>query len=194
LVAPDLSYGGNKLQNQLEQVLMMKSGEFSADGGTAHRQDAFLQNSTGSMIDGQNSSGILVVPNGRSNMMQPSPQTYGNPNFVPPQAHYPNSFNRDGGYAHQRARGQGHPVQDPRGNEYYQQQYPATFQHYEPYHGSSQKNFATSQFAGEPNQPHSKTNSLSGHKGQPHPDMGRQGGANNFTLQRNPAQAPEGGY
>jgi hypothetical protein len=30
VATPNISYGGKKLQNQLEQVLMMKSGEFSA--------------------------------------------------------------------------------------------------------------------------------------------------------------------
>ena len=34
VATPNISYGGKKLQNQLEQVLMMKSGEFSA--GDSH--------------------------------------------------------------------------------------------------------------------------------------------------------------
>lgn len=38
MVTPNLSYGGKKLQNQLEQVLMMKSGEFSAGGPMEGKQ------------------------------------------------------------------------------------------------------------------------------------------------------------
>ena len=38
VVTPNLSQGGHKLQNQLEQVLMMKSGEFSAGGPMEGRQ------------------------------------------------------------------------------------------------------------------------------------------------------------
>jgi|TARA_B110000285_G_C15085610_1_gene596058 hypothetical protein len=51
VVTPNLSQGGHKLQNQLEQVLMMKSGEFSAGGPMAGRDfdhpDRILQNSEG---------------------------------------------------------------------------------------------------------------------------------------------------
>jgi len=43
IVTPNLSNGGKKLLNQLDQVLMMKSGEFSAGG---RRDD--LVNSAGS--------------------------------------------------------------------------------------------------------------------------------------------------
>lgn len=32
MITPNMSNGGKKLQNQLEEVLMMKSGEFSGDG------------------------------------------------------------------------------------------------------------------------------------------------------------------
>lgn len=83
-----MSYGGaagNKLQNQLEQVLMMKSGEFSAHGGRLD-QNQYLQNSNemilGTLDHQNNSSGIQAMPNGQSNMVYGS--NYGNPNFYPP--------------------------------------------------------------------------------------------------------------
>ena len=204
LVTPNnISYGGKKLQNQLEQVLMMKSGEFSA-GGRGERHDGYLQNSTSSVgnIEGQNSSGGMMIghPGGSSMKHSPPdhyPHNYGNPNFMPPAGHITSSqatFNRDGYYDRRGP----YPAHDSRGNEYYKQAYPATFQNFEQ-NGSNQKNFATSQFAGEMH-PHSKSNSQSDMKRSgldyyPEADPGRnpmqQSTGTNFTWQRNSTQHQE---
>lgn len=132
----NVSYGGKKLQNQLEQVLMMKSGEFSA-GGRGGGHDGYLQNSTSSIgnIEGQNSSGGMMIghPGGSSMKNSPPdhyPHNYGNPNFMPPPGHITSSqatFNRDGYYDRRGP----YPGHDSRGNEYYKQAYPATFQNFE---------------------------------------------------------------
>ena len=68
-LCPPSGGGGKNLQNQLEQVLMMKSGEFSAGGRTDGK------------FDGQ-----LPAPDGILNQSHLS-QNYGNPNFMPPQGH-----------------------------------------------------------------------------------------------------------
>ena len=65
LVTPNLSNGGQKLQTQLEQVLMMKSGEFSANGQRPGEQ-------------------IQV----EEDYVQQEPYNYGNPNFIPPGHNY----------------------------------------------------------------------------------------------------------
>ena len=54
-MTPNLSYGGKKLQNQLEQVLMMKSGEFSAGG--RKNQEALL-GSAGSIVNVEHDDGL----------------------------------------------------------------------------------------------------------------------------------------
>jgi hypothetical protein len=120
LVTPNLSYGGNKLQNQLEQVLMMKSGEFSAHGGRPIDHH-YLQNSNGSLgnTDGQNSSGIMGGQN-VVYMHQQNPQNYGNPNFVPPQQHF------SGSQASFKGEVQHYDNQQHYSNDY-KNQFPATF-------------------------------------------------------------------
>jgi len=117
------------------------------------------------MSDGQNNSSGFIP--GRSPPYNYNPTSnYGNPNFKPPQQ----SFNRPA-----------YPTQDPRVNDYYKNQYPATFQHFEGQQpgaatNSNQKNFSTSQFPDHQNS----------HAGQS--DLKRNG--NNFTLQRN-SQNPD---
>ena len=74
LVTPNMSNGGKKLQTQLEQVLMMKSGEFSAEG--RRPGEVFMASD----------QHFYPVPENRGD---PSHyQNYGNPNFVPPERFY----------------------------------------------------------------------------------------------------------
>lgn len=60
-----MSYG-NKLKNQLEQVLMMKSGEFSAHGGRQSDHPQYYLGQTDHEMDAHNSSGIHGMPRGQS--------------------------------------------------------------------------------------------------------------------------------
>jgi hypothetical protein len=133
VVTPNLSQGGHKLQNQLEQVLMMKSGEFSAGGPMEGRQfehqDRILTNTEGRNYqqNGEESEGNMNADQVQHNRYPDS--NYGNPNFMPPQQHVSGSqgsFNRDG-YADPR-RNQGEPREyQERDAQYYKNQYPATF-------------------------------------------------------------------
>ena len=146
VVTPNLSYGDKKLQNQLEQVLMMKSGEFSAGGPGAmegkqyEQQDGILQNSEGrNFAHGQDqSSGNINTTQGVQHSQDRISSNYGNPNFIPPSQSQ-GSFNRDAESRGQRSREQ-YQERDP---QYYKNQYPATFQQFEQ-NGSNHKNFTTS--------------------------------------------------
>lgn len=157
---------------------MMKSGEFSAHGRHQEQPQFYLPREDHEMGN-YNNSEFQGMPRGQSNYGEAANYgrnyaagvnysagsgpnyggaggpTYGNPNFVPPQRQFQSS----------QASFKG----EPRNNDYYKNQYPATFQNLDAPNGSSQKNFSTSQFAEKPGSQTHSTNP----------------GNNVFTLQRN---------
>ena len=100
IITPNVSYGGRaQLQNQLEQVLMMKSGEFSA----GRRQNDTQYRSGGSMVNINEETGVNASHYSQTLGQRPehefqrpghsqppsaadqqSYKNYGNPNFMPP--------------------------------------------------------------------------------------------------------------
>ena len=73
IITPNVSYGGKaQLQNQLEQVLMMKSGEFSA----GRKQNDTQYRSGGSMVNINEETGVNASHYSQTLGQRPPDQDY----------------------------------------------------------------------------------------------------------------------